>query len=597
MRRALKRAVPVAVVYLAVVCGLTWPLAKHLASHLPAISPSSTYDPLYSGWALAWESHTLARGSFDIANANIYFPAPDSLFYGPAALGALPYFAPTYLFTGNPTLALNVLLLVAFALTATTIHLVTHAWTASHSASVVAAASFLSNRWLLLTFVPTTPHLSVLLYFPLIIFMSANALTPRAAALLVVLIVLQCMTDVSYVAPAVLAPLMTIGGLRLLRQSTRAAGLQLLLITLAAVVVTVAVHAPYLSVAANNPNLANQTNWRIDPTSSVLNLPLGLMGPLSPLSMPSLAFVLPAAVGVLSLRGWRGSAGEASAIRHVLVWAAVGIIISLPMHVVILGYDCTLPHLLLLYRWMPIASVLRVPDRVRVTALIAIALLVGLTFAELLRHLGLPGGRDLRRRGLHSGIAALIALAMYMQYATTVGQPEAYGQRLSTRYELRRPPGDSPVLQMLRATGGPTIEVPLPARWPVNPKAHAPAMYRSIFHWQQLLNGYGSYWPAGFPQRMRLATGLPDPRAVRALRRQTGLQFILVRLRARLPIDDSLAQERAAWLDLVKSGGRPDLRLLASDDSLALFQVTDEPARSKMVVKPEANTNDSPSPQ
>jgi hypothetical protein len=307
---------------------------------------------------------------------------------------------------------------------------------------------------------------------------------------------------------------------------------------------------------------------------------------MSPLSMPSLAFVLPAIVGLLSLRGWRGSAGEAAAIRHVVVWAAVGIAISLPMRVAIFGYDCTLPHLLLLHRWLPFAGVLRVPERLRVTALIAIALLVGLTFAELLRQLGLTRGRAAWRRLLSGAVAVMIAVVMYRQYATTIGQPDAYGRRLPTRYQLRRPPGDSPVLQVLRETGGPTIEVPLPWIWPMTPTAHAPAMYRSIFHWQPLVNGYGSYWPAGFPERMRLAARLPDPVALRALRRETGLEFILARVHDRLPIDESLAKERAPWLDLVERGGRSDLRLVASDDSLALFRVVDEPAGDEATATP-----------
>src|SRR5262245_31635453 len=132
----------------------------------------------------------------------------------------------------------------------------------------------------------------------------------------------------------------------------------------------------------------------------------------------------------------------------------------------------------------------------------------------------------------------------------------------------------------------PPSKCPLPWVWPLNPKAHAPAMYRSTYHWQPLLNGYGSYWPDGFVERMRLAVRLPDPAAVRALRRETGLEFILARVHDHLPIDEDLAKERAAWLDLVQRGGRPDLRLVAADDSLALFRVTDERAGSDVTTTP-----------
>src|SRR4030095_10648572 len=72
-----------------VVSWLTWPLGAHIRSHLPKTGAASGFDALYSVWALAWESHTLARGSLDIADANIYYPARDALFYGPAGNGSV----------------------------------------------------------------------------------------------------------------------------------------------------------------------------------------------------------------------------------------------------------------------------------------------------------------------------------------------------------------------------------------------------------------------------------------------------------------------------------------------------------------------------
>ena len=574
MLRALRRTAAVFAVYLVLAGCLTWPLAAHLTTHLPATFPGSAFDPLYSGWALAWESHVLAHGSLNIANANIYYPARDALFYGPVVLGALPYFAPTYLSTGNPTLALNLLLLGSIALTAATIHLVIYAWTGLHAAGLVGAAAFLANRWLLYTFIPTVPHLSVLFYLPLIVMLSARAvLSLRGALLLFGLVVAQCLTDVSYVTPAVLAPMGTLAVLRALRPATKRSGVQLLLITLAAALVIFVVHSPYLAIAARNPQLAQQTNWRLDAPRGPLELPTGLMNALSPLAIPSLSVVLLAAGGLSAWRRWRGSAAEASAARHTLLWIAVGVAISLPLRVSLLGHAFSLPHLLLAQRWGgPLTNALRLPERLRVAALIGTVLLIGLLFAQLLRHLGLANSR----RPLGNLLAALVALVLYAQYATAIGQPQSYGPRLPVWYALQRPPGDSPALQELRAIGGPTFEAPLPRLRPMTAAAHAPAMYRSIFHWQPLLNGYSSYWPEGFAERMRTAARLPDATTLRALRQQTGLEFIIARIDEEVPIDASLAEERAAWLELAKRGGRPDLRLVAADDVVALFRVTDE---------------------
>jgi hypothetical protein len=574
--RGLQQAGAVALGYAVLVCGLTWPLAIHLASHLPATFFGSEFDPLYSAWTLAWESHTLAHGSLAIGNANIYYPARDTLFYGPAALGALLYFAPVYLLTGNPTLAVNLLLLGSIALTATALHLVAYSWTRLHAAGLVAGMTFLANRWLLCTFVPTVPHLAVLFYFPVIILLSTRlALRSWQAVLLCGLVVLQGLTDVAYVAPAVLAPLVTLAALRLVRPVSRANGLRLLTVALAAALILLAIHFPYRAVVAANPRLAEQTNWRIDPMQGSLELPGGLMGILSPLAVPTLALALIAATGMVSLlRGWRGSGSEASAARNVLLWIAVGLFISLPMRVSVFGYVYTLPHLALAHRWVGFA--LRLPERLRVAALMGTALLAGLAFAELLRQLGLAAHQGWRTRRSRGALTTLLCVAMYGQYATAAGQPQAYGPPLPVLYRLREPPGDSPVLHVLRAVGGPTLEAPLPPFKPTAAAAHAPAMYRSIYHWQPLLNGYSSYWPAGFAELMRLAAQLPDPAALRALRSRTGLAFILVRARDQLPIDSQVAAQRGVWLDLARRGGRPDLQLVASDDDLLLFRVTGE---------------------
>ncbi len=561
--------------YTGLVGWLTWPLAAHLGTHLPGTFPGSEFDPLYSGWVLAWQTHALTHGGIALANANIYFPASDALYYGPAALGALPLFAPLYLFTGNPTLALNLMLLGSIVLSAVIIHLVVVEWTQRQAAGVVAGVTFLANRWLVYTFIPTVPHLAVLFYFPLIIALSAApTLSLRRALLLWALIVLQCATDLVYIAPAVLIPVGAVALWRAAHRATRLAGLRLALVAVAAAVAVLAIHYPYLRVAARNPDLAQQTNWRLDPMRNAVEMPGGLLSLMSPFDVPSLTLLLVAAVAGLALwRGWRGSARERDAAGHALLWVIVGVLISLPLRIAVFGSAWTLPHVLAAQRWIPFAAAIRLPERLRVAALMGIVLLAGLLFAELLRQLSaLPLVRA-RPRATANGLAALLAVAMLGQYITAFGQPRGYGPPLPA-YRLRQPPhNDSDVLRALRANGGPTIEVPLPPGQPTAAAAHAPAMYRSIFHWQPLLNGYSSYWPVDFAARMKVATRLPDPDALAQLQRETGLAYVLVRASEQLPIDAKLEPQRAAWLDIARNGGRSDLTLIASDDDLLLFKV------------------------
>ena len=79
------------------------------------------------------------------------------------------------------------------------------------------------------------------------------------------------------------------------------------------------------------------------------------------------------------------------------------------------------------------------------------------------------------------------------------------------------------------------------------------AMYRGIFHHRPLVNGYGGYWPPGFRDHMILASRLPDPAALAALRQQTGLTTVVVNARSMPPT------ELATWQRTLTEGS-PGLR-------------------------------------
>src|SRR5262245_48752496 len=106
-------------IYVAAFAWLTWPLAAHLTTHLPDSTPACRFDTLFTGWLLSYETHRLTSEPLALPQANIYAPTPNALLYGPTCAAALPFFAPTYLAIGNPTLALNLLFLAGAALTAT----------------------------------------------------------------------------------------------------------------------------------------------------------------------------------------------------------------------------------------------------------------------------------------------------------------------------------------------------------------------------------------------------------------------------------------------------------------------------------------------
>ena len=247
--------------YLSLVVWLGWPLPARLGTHLPRTTFSSDFDTLYTTWALAWETHAVTTDPARLIDANIYHPAAAALLYGPTAFGALPFFAPVFLATANPVLAINVTLLLALGLTALGAHLVVARWTGSEPAGFVAGAVFLTNRWMW-QWAPAAPQFAVLVYLPWIMYLAAAPTGWRATWALLALVALQTLAEPVYLAPAVLGPLAVLATGRIASPGARAAGVRLLAVTIMAAALLAPLYVGYAGVRAANPSLAQQTLWR-----------------------------------------------------------------------------------------------------------------------------------------------------------------------------------------------------------------------------------------------------------------------------------------------------------------------------------------------
>ena len=192
-----------------------------------------------------------------------------------------------------------------------------------------------------------------------------------------------------------------------------------------------------------------------------------------------------------------------------------------------------------------------------------LCVLAGAAFAECLR---------IPQRAVPALLARVLLIGlvpglMYIQYER--GDPDLLREPLPAEYPLweLRPPAPA-LLQVLQRPGGPVLEGPVSG---IYGALHARAMYHSTFHWRPLLNGYSSFRPAGFDERMRLAARLPDPDALAALRRETGLELLLMHAEKLRPA------ERDTWLALAEHGGH-GLSLVARDGDDILFAVGDPDA-------------------
>jgi len=579
--------------YVAVVVWLTWPLAAHVDTALPHTWEGCHFDLLQMVWALAHQSRALVTAPWAIAEANIYHPTPHALFYGDAGSGALPFFMPTFLLTGNPALASNLLFLGSVALAAWALHAVVTRWTGSHLAGFVAAWSFLTSRWVLWTWIPSAPHYAVLVYFPFVMLLGAMPTTGRGPALLFLsLLVLQGLATI-YVAVPMLLGVGIIATVRALGPRSRRAGFRLIAVVLVAGLFLLAADAGYLVVRAENPSLATQTPWNT--SADAVELPWGPLRADMPMGVPVVTLLLVTAGAVSVAWGRAGNRIPRAPWVHGAYWVIVGLGLSLTPTVRWFGTPISLGPFVL-SSWLP---GLRRFDRMGVVGLMGLSVLAGIAFAECARR---PGHRRLPSWATVA-LAGAVAAAMYAQYARGVAMPGPLRvASLPSSYPIEPAIAPtSPLLDVLRKPGGPLVEVP--ATWgrlhhPV-PAFNASAMYRSIFHGRPLLNGYDGYWPAEFPGRMALAATLPDPGALARLRRETGLELILAHVgqfglverevcegleQAYGPLpppgchQDFGGAERAAWLGIAEQGGRDDLHLLARDGDDLLFAVTSSPA-------------------
>jgi hypothetical protein len=564
------------------VCVLAWPLPRQLGTHLPRIHISSEYDSLFLAWALAHQTHALATAPSTYPDGNIFHPARSALFYGETGVGGLPYFAPVFLATGNPILALNFMVLVSVTLTAWAIHVVVERWTRLHAAACVAAAAFLLTRWVLPGGIAGAPNYAVLQYFPFIVYLSAApAGSPRRSALLALAVFLQGLTSV-YVAAAVFVPLSALAVVRL----AYARDARLALALGAAAVLLVPFYWGHVAVRLRTPGLQTQSFY-VGFTQEA-DLPWGPVSYWTPLGIPAAALALVAVGVVAALIGNRNGSGRLW--RHTLGWAVAGALMALPPTARFRGTSFRLPQAAL--QTTGLYDLLRVSDRLGVAGLMGIALATGVAFAQLTRA-WTPG----RRRAL----ALVVAGAMLFEYlrgpelpvlgprrthtyfAHVEGFPAGIGVPPSLyiapafvlgRYPLEdvarfAPP--APLRAVLAEAGGPVLELPVGTGPGGAPLLQARATFRSIFHWRPILNGYSRYWPVEFPAFMDLARRLPDASAVAELRRRTGLELIVVRT----PELDQA--ESAAWEAVVDSG-RPDLVLVTRARGEALFRVAQDGA-------------------
>jgi hypothetical protein len=570
-RRAIARSLGWLVFYVVVVGWLTWPLAAHLTTHLPHAHVICNFDQPQMIWALAHTSHQLVADPTRLFEANIYHPMPHALLYAEAGFGALPFFFPTFVATGNPTLAANVMFLGSLALTAWGLHLLLAGWTGSPGAGVVAACTFLLTPWILWMWVPGALNYAVLQWIPLILWLStAEEIGGRRAVALGIVLALQGATS-PYVAAAVLAPIGVLACIRLASPRLRHTGVALVGALAIAIVLSLVVYGGYAWVRWHEPAMVQHTWW---PGGSFrrFNFPTDFfLARHRPNAIPMAMFLLIGAGGVCALVRRHGG----PAWVHGALWFAVGMLVSLPPTLVWFGRPIALSHMALLHH-TPLFDLMREPQRMAVAALFGLAAMAGAAYAELASVVvRIPRMRPAIARG---AVLTLVLLGAYFSYVNLVWPPQFFGFRLlPASYPIAPAPRPSAALaQELARRDGVVLQLPAYGNTRLDTvRANARAMFESIGHWWRLVNGYGGYYPEGLRKTFKLAGRLPDRKALSELRRRTGVTLIIVRGAA------ASAVQRAAFEELAQKGRGTGLDLVKRDGDDLLFVVGKRPAGAR----------------
>jgi hypothetical protein len=133
----LRLHVAIALTFLALTVLVTYPQVRGFATSVPYHS-----DPYFSMWRLGWVAHALRTDPGGLFNANIFYPASNTLAYSDAMLLPGVALAPLFWVGVHPVIIYNSALFAAFTLSGHAAFLLARRLTGSVAAAVVAGVIY-----------------------------------------------------------------------------------------------------------------------------------------------------------------------------------------------------------------------------------------------------------------------------------------------------------------------------------------------------------------------------------------------------------------------------------------------------------------------
>jgi hypothetical protein len=487
----------------------TWPLASAPAT----LSRNDNGDAQLNEWILAWVEHQLPRAPAHLFQANIFYPAKDTLTFSeplivPAILGA-----PLAWLGGSPVLVFNVMVLAGFALSALAGYALLFAWTGDRMAGLLAGATFAFNTHTL----TRLAHVQGLHIYGLPLALLATDRVLSATRTRDAWWLTMWMTAMAYTSGYLLvfgAIMIAVAVVTRIPEWLPRASAVAGRLSLAAAVSALAIlplALPYRRAAADQGMVRSLES--VGEYSATVKGYLAASGTIHMSTWSGPLFKNPVdsffpgfvVIGLALVAVWtavtgRQGRGDASAaasesarlmrrrVVMLLAIAVVGFLLSLGTRTPVYGW---------IYHVFPPMRGLRAAARFGNLFLLGMSALAGLGLAAL--------------RTSHPRSPRLTALAIVLIVAANL-------EALRAPFEYRRFDGIPRVYTLLAAEPAVVLaEVPFYPRQAVFENAEY--VLNSTAHWRPLMNGYSGYTPASYGNFADAFWYFPEERAIQAMRR------------------------------------------------------------------------------
>jgi hypothetical protein len=488
----------------------TWPLALHLGSY----SRNDNADTELNEWIMAWVAHQVPRDPIHLFEANIFYPAHDSLAFSeplivPALMGA-----PLAWAGASPVLVYNVVLILGFALTAFATCLLLEAWTGSLIAGLLAGSLFAFNTHTLTRFA----HVQGIHLYGLPLALLAVERLIRGGSYRTALALGCWMTVLTYTSGYLVVFATVMIAIALLTRApewwprVRRVAPQFALTGAVTALAVAPVYLPYHRVARDQHMVRP-----LEAIKEYSATPKGYLATVGRIHFstwsgqffkdpvdsffPGFVILALAAVAIVLAFRRRSPPGDPVRARVVMLVAigTVGVVLSLGTATPVYGW---------LFRVFPPMQGLRAAARFGNLFLLAVAVLGGMGLALL------KFPTNVRRYAIGAALVVLVnveSLRAPIAYVPFHGIP--------------------PIYRMLAEEPGPVVlvEQPFFPRWAIF--QNAPYVLASTAHWRPLMNGYSGYTPDTYQKYADAFWYFPEDWAIQAMK-DAGVTHVMVHLAA-----------------------------------------------------------------